>query len=429
MSNAAAPVSRSHADETPKVIEVVSAKAPITFGLVVLALAAAQLFGTQEGSTTFRFATGTDFFKIPNLTVPTTTTTWVLVGVLAVLTVESARRYLSRRRTPGWFIALFAVVAMTAFLTWAAAGATLPVAGLFSGTILLAVPLVFGAMGGVLGERVGVVNIAIEGQLLAGAFSAAVAASITGSPWLGLLGALVAGALVGLVLAVFSISYWVEQVIVGVVLNVLVLGFTNFMFGQILTQHADTLNSPPRLSPWAIPLLGEIPLVGPVLFRQSPLVYLLYVVVAVLAWALYRTKWGLRVRAVGEHPKAADTVGINVIATRYRTVILAGAIAGVGGAFFSLVAVQGFNREMTGGAGYIALAAVIFGKWDPVRAMLAALLFGFASNLQGTLGVIGAPVPSEFMLMLPYLVTLLAVAGFVGRSRAPAATGVPYRKS
>lgn len=425
MSTATAPT----ADDTPKVIDVVSPKTLVVFALVVVALTAMQLFGTQEGSSTFRFATSTDFFAIPNLTVPTTATVWVLVAVLAVITAESLRRLLTHRRTPGWLIAVFAVVAMTAFLTWSGAGATLPVVGLFSGTILLAVPLVFGAMGGVLGERVGVVNIAIEGQLLAGAFTAAVVASMFGSAWAGVLGAMLAGALVGLVLAVFAITYWVEQVIVGVVLNVLVIGFTNFMFGQVLTENSDTLNSPERLTPWAVPLLSDIPLVGPVLFKQSPLVYLLYVVVAVLAWSLYKTKWGLRVRAVGEHPKAADTVGIKVIATRYRTVILAGAIAGVGGAFYSLVAVQGFNREMTGGAGYIALAAVIFGKWDPIKATLAALLFGFASNLQGTLSVIGAPVPSEFMLMLPYLVTLLAVAGFVGKSRAPAATGIPYRKS
>ena len=151
--------------------------------------------------------------------------------------------------------------------------------------------------------------------------------------------------------------------------------------------------------------------------------------VAVVSYAIYRTKWGLRVRAVGEHPKAADTVGIKVNRTRYRTVLLAGAIAGMGGAFYTLVSVQQFNREMTGGAGYIALAAVIFGKWDPVRATLAALLFGFASNLQGVLSVIGSPVPSQFMLMLPYLVTIFAVAGLVGRSRAPAAVGLPYLKT
>jgi simple sugar transport system permease protein len=238
----------------------------------------------------------------------------------------------------------------------------------------------------------------------------------------------VAGALVALILGLFAITYFVDQVIVGVVLNVLVVGLTNFLFRQVLTPNSETLNSPERLRAVPIPILGDIPLIGPIFFRQTPLVYLLYIVVAVVAYALYRTRWGLRVRAVGEHPKAADTVGIKVNRTRYRTILLAGAIAGLGGAYFSLVSVAGFNREMTGGAGYIALAAVIFGKWDPVRATLAALLFGFASNLQGVLSALGSPVPSQFMLMLPYVITIFAVAGLVGRSRPPAADGVPYKQ-
>jgi general nucleoside transport system permease protein len=303
------------------------------------------------------------------------------------------------------------------------------VVGLLGGSLALAVPLVFGAMGGVLGERSGVVNIAIDGQLLAGAFAAALVGSVTGSIWGGMIGALVAGGLVALLLALFAVSYYVDQIIVGVVLNVLVIGLTSFMFSQVLAPNAATLNAPPRLRTIAIPLLSEIPLVGPVLFRQPLIVYILYVVVALVTWGLYRTRWGLRLRSVGEHPKAADTVGIRVNRTRFRTVLLAGAIAGLGGAFYTMVSAQAFNREMTGGAGYIALAAVIFGKWDPIRATLAALLFGFASNLQGVLSVLGSPVPSQFMLMLPYVVTIFAVAGLVGRSRPPAAVGLPYRKT
>jgi simple sugar transport system permease protein len=301
-----------------------------------------------------------------------------------------------------------------------------PVVGLFAGAVALAIPLVFGALGGVLGERSGVVNIAIEAQLLFGAFAAAVVASMARTPWVGLLSAMAAGVLVAALLGLFAITYKVDQVIVGVVLNVLVVGLTNFLFRQVLTPNADALNSPERFSIVPIPVLGQIPLIGPALFRQTPLVYLLYVIVAVVSYALYRTRWGLRVRAVGEHPTAADTVGIRVNRTRWRTILLAGAIAGLGGAYFSLVSVSGFNREMTGGAGFIALAAVIFGKWDPIRATLAALLFGFASNLQGVLSVIGSPVPSQFMLMLPYVVTIFAVAGLVGRSRPPAADGVAY---
>ncbi len=225
----------------------------------------------------------------------------------------------------------------------------------------------------------------------------------------------------------FAINYFVDQVIVGVVLNVLVIGLTSFMFSQVLAPNSATLNHPPRFERIPIPVLGDIPLIGPIFFRQTAIVYLLYIAVALVTWALYRSKWGLRVRAVGEHPKAADTVGIRVNRTRFRTILIAGAIAGMGGAFYTLVSVPQFNREMTGGAGYIALAAVIFGKWDPIRATLAALLFGFASNLQGVLSVIGSPVPSQFMLMLPYVVTIFAVAGVVGRSRAPAADGIPYK--
>ncbi len=403
-------------------------KLPIIFGVMAVLLAFLLLRSSHEGDTTFQLSADTDFVTLPDITVPSMVTAWLMVLVCAVVTAESLRRLLTHVRQPTWLPIVFALAWMTGFLSWAAADGRIRVVSLFAGAVALAVPLVFGALGGVLGERAGVVNIAIEGQLLFGAFAAAVTASLTGSPYAGLVAAMVAGALIALILGLFAITYFVDQVIVGVVLNVLVVGLTNFLFRQVLTPNADALNSPDRIRAFPIPVLGEIPLIGPILFRQTPLVYLLYAVVALVAYALYRTRWGLRVRAVGEHPKAADTVGIKVIRTRYRTVLLAGAIAGLGGAYFSLVSVAGFNREMTGGAGYIALAAVIFGKWDPIRATLAALLFGFATNLQGVLSAIGSPVPSQFMLMLPYLVTIFAVAGLVGRSRPPAADGVPYRQ-
>ncbi|MDZ5662888.1 ABC transporter permease [Nocardioides sp. S-58] len=403
-------------------------KLPIILGVLTVLLAVVLLRSSHSGSTTFQLAVDSDFVQLPDIVVPSGPTAWVMVVVCLALTAEALRRMLARSRQPLWIPIAFAVAWMIGFLSWAAADGTILVVSLLGGAVALAIPLVFGALGGVLGERAGVVNIAIEGQLLLGAFAAAIAASTTGSPWAGLVAAAVAGALVALVLGLFAITYFVDQVIVGVVLNVLVLGLTNFMFRQVLTPNAETLNSPDRFQRLPIPILGDIPLIGPILFRQTPLVYVLYVVVALVAYALYRTRWGLRVRAVGEHPKAADTVGIKVNRTRYRTILLAGLIAGMGGAYYSLVSVSQFNREMTGGAGYIALAAVIFGKWDPIRATLAALLFGFASNLQGVLSAIGSPVPSQFMLMLPYLVTIFAVAGLVGRSRPPAADGVPYRQ-
>lgn len=417
-------------EETPiaGVTTVVDKKAPVLFGALTLGLLLIVLLAGESGDTTFRLATGTDFFEIPEITVPAVATTWLMVVLCGLCTAWAVRLYLARHRTPLWLVALFAVIWMIGFLTWAAAGATIPVVGLLAGSLALAVPLVFGALGGVLGERAGVVNIAIDGQLLAGAFAAALVGSVVGVTWAGVGASMVAGMLVAALLGLFAINYFVDQVIVGVVLNVLVIGLTSFMFTQVLAPNAADLNSPPRFKSLPIPVLGDIPLIGPIFFRQTAIVYVLYVTVALVTWALYRSKWGLRVRAVGEHPKAADTVGIKVNATRWRTILIAGAIAGMGGAFYTLVSVPQFNREMTGGAGYIALAAVIFGKWDPIRATLAALLFGFASNLQGVLSVIGSPVPSQFMLMLPYVVTIFAVAGLVGKSRPPAADGVPYRK-
>ncbi|HEY0891046.1 MAG TPA: ABC transporter permease [Nocardioides sp.] len=414
---------------TPAVVTPTSAKPSILFGIVTVLLGVLVLLAPRDEDTTFRLATDSDFVQLPEITVPADAATWVLVLLLAACTALAVWQRATGRRTPLWLTVVFAVAAVTAFLCWAAAGGTLPVIGLLGGAVALAVPLTFGALGGVLGERAGVVNIAIDGQLLFGAFAAALVGSIVGSTWAGLAGAMAAGALVALLLGVFAISYYVDQVIVGVVLNVLVIGITSFMFSQVLAPNSAELNSPPRFERMPIPVLGDIPVVGPILFRQTVLVYLMYAAVALVAWALYRTKWGLRVRAVGEHPKAADTVGINVNRTRYRTLLLGGLIAGAGGATYTLVSVSQFNREMTGGAGYIALAAVIFGKWDPIRATLAALLFGFASNLQGVLSVLGSPVPSQFMLMLPYVVTVFAVAGLVGHSRAPAADGVPYRKA
>ena len=421
-----------HALDEPVVLEktiVVSWKAPIAYAVFTVLLLLLVLFGSRDASTTFRLSAATDAVKLGDVTVPAVLTGWVTVILLAILTVYSVILVQAKRRVPLWLTVVFALVFLFGFLTWAAAGSTIPVTGLLFGAVSLAVPLIYGSLAGVIGERVGVVNIAIEGQLLAGAFSAAVVASITRQPWLGLIAAMIAGVLVAFVLAAFSIKYFVDQVIVGVVLNVLVVGLTSFFYSQVLVANAATLNTPPRFDRIPLPLLSDIPIIGPVLFRQTVIVYLMYIAVALVYIGLFHTKWGLRLRAVGEHPQAADTVGIKVNRTRFWNVALAGAIAGLGGTFFTIGSGIAFNKEMTAGAGYIALAAVIFGQWDPIKATLAALLFGFASNLQNTLSVIGSPVPSEFMLMLPYVVTILAVAGFVGKSRAPAASGRPYIKS
>ncbi|MBO9569950.1 MAG: ABC transporter permease [Cellulomonas iranensis] len=413
----------------PRLVTVVSRKVPVVLAVVTALFALLLTLRAREGDATFRLSSSGDLVALPSIDVPGTATGWVAVVLMALLAAFAFLRVAGRRKVPGWVSAVFAVLFLVGFLAWAAAGSPndVPLVRVIGGSVLLAVPIVFGALGGVIGERVGVVNIAIEGQLLAGAFCAAVAGSVTGSPWAGVVAAVVAGVLVSLVLGVFTITYKVNQVIVGVVLNVLVIGVTSFLYSQVLVSNPE-LNSTTRFSNVAIPGLSHIPVIGPSLFNQSLIVYLMYLVVPGVWYALYRTRWGLRVRAVGEHPKAADTVGIKVERTRYLALMVAGAIAGIGGAFYTVVSVSSFGKEMTAGAGFIALAAVIFGKWDPVRAALAALLFGFASNLEGALSIVGAPVPSQFMLMLPYVVTLLAVAGLVGRSRAPAATGQPYVK-
>jgi len=421
-------------DAAPIVLEktqLKSWKVPIALGAFAVISILLFLVLHRGGETTFTFSGSGTAVALPNLVVPTNGTTLAITIVLIVLAVISALLVSRRGRVPLWFTGLYALLFVIAFLTWAAGGGhslPLPITGLLIGTVSLSVPLVFGALGGVIGERAGVVNVAIEGQLLAGAFTAAMVASMTGSIWAGLFAAVVAGVLVSFVLAAFAITYFVDQVIVGVVLNVLVLGLTNFLYSEVLARNAPVLNHPPTLPSLPIPGLSAIPVIGPVLFDQSIIVYLMYVAVFVVWYALFHTRWGLRVRSVGEHPKAADTVGINVSSTRFWNVSLAGAIVGLGGAYFTLGSVGPFSQNMTGGQGFIALAAVIFGRWDPIRATLAALLFGFATNLQNVLGIAGSPVPSEFMLMLPYVVTIFAVAGLVGYSRAPAADGKPYIK-
>ncbi|WAA64957.1 ABC transporter permease [Microbacterium oxydans] len=404
-------------------------KAPIVLAAAAALLALLFLAVPRDGISTFRLSDPSSALALPDVALPTASTFWVVFGILVVLTVGAFLRAWTYRAPGLWLVIAYSVLAVFAFLVWASAGGLVPVTSLLFGAVSLSVPLVFGALGGVIGERAGVVNVAIEGQLLLGAFSAALLSSITGNPFVGLVGAMIGGVLVASVLAAFAIKYLVEQVIVGVVLNVLVTGLTGFLYGALLAPNEQTLNTPVRFPRFEIPLLSDIPIIGPVLFNQTFIGYLMFITVAVVAWGLYRTRWGLRLRAVGEHPQAADTVGIKVNPTRFWNVLLAGAIAGMGGAYFTLVSVPQFGKDMTAGLGFIALAAVIFGRWDPIRATLAALLFGFATNLQNLLSILKTPIPGEFMLMLPYVVTLLAVAGFAGQIKAPAADGKPYIKS
>jgi general nucleoside transport system permease protein len=370
-------------------------------------------------------ARGKTFFTLPDLVVPTQSTAYVLAAVCAFLAGVQLTRGFSRRFN--LVLGIVALIFVFAFLVWAAEGRSLSLLGMLQSTLLRSVPITFGALSGVLCERAGVINIAIEGMLLSAAFAGSVAASVTGNLWIGLLAGAAVGGLVAGLLALLSIRYRVDQIVAGTVINILALGLTSYLTDQFLQRNQE-LNNPGRFQNVRIPLLSDIPILGPVVFNNNIFVYLMLLIVAVTFVALFYTRWGLRVRAVGEHPRAADTVGIRVLFTRYRNVILGGIVAGIGGAYFSLGAVGRFEEGMTAGRGFIGLAAMIFGRWNPIGAFGAALIFGFADSLQVKLNILPVGIPSEFLAMAPYLVTILVVAGAAHRVRPPAADGKPYVK-
>ena len=394
-------------------------------GLVLLAL----VFSTS-GQARFALSNAFDEIQLPTVTVPGLPT----VILCAVLCLLAGAGFLSGRLTgklPALAGTIGGVAFVLGFLTWAAAGRDLPfpVSNQFAGTLALATPLVFGALCGVLCERSGVVNVSIEGQFLTAAFAAAVVGSITNSIVGALIAAMIAGVFMAALLALFSIKYLVNQVVLGVVLNLLAAGLTGFLFDQLVQPEGSKYNSAPIMETISIPLLSKIPFFGPVLFEQTVLAYLAAVSVFVVWGLVFKTKWGLRVRAVGEHPQAADTVGIRVRATRWSAVLAGGVFSGLGGAFFTLGSTGAFTKEFTVGNGFIALAALIMGRWHPVWATLMALFFGFVTQMASQLQTLNTPVPSQFLLLLPYVATIIAVAGLVGRVRAPAADGTPYEKA
>ncbi len=350
---------------------------------------------------------------------------FIVAGILAFLGGWVLRR--SHVKWTNLALAIGLALFALAFLTWAAAGGSFNLTGMLRSTVILSVPVTLGALTGLMCERVAVINIAIEGQLLTAAFVGTIVGSAWGI-WAGLVGAMLTGALLGAVLAVLAIRFRVDQIIAGVVINIFALGITSFLARRVLAEAQD-LNSPGRFTSFKIPILGDIPVVGSMFFDHNMFVYVTFILVIVLHFGLFYTRWGLRSRSVGEHPEAADTVGINVYRTRYRNVILGGFIAGFGGAFLTLAQVSRFEENLTAGIGFIGLAAMIFGRWMPIGVLGAGLVFGFARALQQKLGIVGTPIPSEFLSMTPYLVTLIVVAGVVGKARPPAADGQPYIKN
>ncbi len=301
---------------------------------------------------------------------------------------------------------------------------------LFAMTFRVAAPLLLAALGGLFSERAGVVNIALEGIMTIGAFFALATTLATQNPWLGMLAAMISGMAIAAIHAVVSIKFMADQTVSGVAINILGAGLTAFLL-NVFYGHGG--QSPHIDIAWQIPrafeFLKPIPWIGPILGGHNVLVYVAFALVPISSFILFKTPLGLRLRAVGEHPRAADTLGVNVYAVRYFGVIVSGMLGGLGGAILSIGESSSFLEGMIAGRGFIALAAVIFGKWKPVGTMLACLLFGFTSGLQIVVQVMNISQISPMILAtIPYFLTILALAGFVGKSEGPAASGKPYSK-
>ena len=408
--------------------ERIGFKSPVVMGFVgAVVLFFFGILG-REGEVAFEISRRTDAIQIPAIPVDSSTLGVVSGILMLAIAAFSLSLSLKNRRTPIWISSIYGLIGVVALLGWLAAGAAVPIAFIAGTALVLAVPIMLGAMGGIMCERVGVTNIAIEAQLLTGAFMAAVVSSITDNFFFGLFSAMFGAALVSMVLAVFAIKYLAQQIIVGVVLNVLMIGITNFLYQQWLTEDGENVNFPGTMDIIRIPFLSDIPVIGPVLFENRLTVFLALIIVPTLYFVLFKTKLGLRARAVGEHPLAADTVGINVGRTRFWWVTLGGMSAGLGGAALTIGNAGAFGREMSGGFGFIALAVVILGRWHPISAALAALLFGFSIILRVWANQVSPGIPTDFITMVPYIVTIIAVVGFVGQSRPPKALAVPYSK-
>jgi simple sugar transport system permease protein len=402
-----------------------------TFALLGVIDIAVFGFYAHSGDAVFALSLPGASPHVPSIHVPGAPACYLLGAISVGLAVLRALVDLSRR---GRRLTIAAVLLcfLLSLLCWADAGnsvGSLNVVDLLQGSLTSSIPLILGALAGCMCERSGVINIAIEGQLLFGAFTGAAVASVFGVTAFGLIGGMLAGGLLGLILGLFAIAFLVDQIVLGVVLNVLAAGLTGYLYDRIMQPYASTFNAGNTFGTIKIPVLGSIPIIGPVLFDSNVLLYITYALIFLVQVGLFSTSWGLRVRAVGEHPTAADTVGIRVQWTRYRNVILGGMIAGIGGVQLTVGSVGFFNKDISSGLGYIALAAMIFGRWTPLGSVAAALLFGFSFQLQTTLGILSVPVPSFILLMVPYVATIVAVAGLVGRVRPPAADGRPYVKA
>lgn len=364
---------------------------------------------------------GNNYGALPGLVVPT----GLVCTVLAVVLAAIGGMQLAGLGRQAWLLGLAVFAFVLAFMVWAARGNTLDVVNVVESALLSSIPIAIGAQSGVVCERAGVINIAIEGQMLTAAFVSTLMGGLTGSVVVALASGILAGALLGWILALLSLKYAVDQIIAGFVIDVFATGFTSYLGVSVLQVHPE-VNASGQIPNLSLGGLSSVPVLGPLLFGNNVFVYLMVVLVIAVHVALFYTRWGLRARSVGEHPIAAATVGINPIRIRYFNVILGGAFAGLAGTYFTLGATGRFDQTMTSGQGFIALVAVILGGWNPIGAFLAALLFGFAVSLQTVLGIFNVNIDPNLLSTIPYLVTILAVAGIVGRTRPPAADGQPY---
>jgi len=359
---------------------------------------------------------------------------WLVAGIasMAVAVLQLVRGAAFRWRP--WLLVVIAPW-ITAVLAALLEGKTAILTNVLAGSLEASTPITMAALAGILSERSGMLNIALEGKMLVGAFVGALVSSIvymvTGNvlvaTLIAVVTAMLAGGLLGLLLGWLGIRHKVDQIIAGTVINIGAVGITNVVFLRIL-QHNTEFNSPPSVEAMRIPLLADIPVIGPILFDAKPYVYVGYILVLFLTYMIYRTRWGLRLRASGEKPAAAGTVGINVIAIRYRALFFAGLISGLAGSYLSMSTAGSFQMEMTAGKGFIGLAAMIFGAWHPIGAFFAALVFGFADAIQSLLSILGVAVPPQLLASVPYVVTIIVVAGVVGRVRGPASAGQRYEQ-
>jgi simple sugar transport system permease protein len=366
----------------------------------------------------------TQFGKDESLVdLPSRATLWAL-GMFCMF--SAAYQWVRGAQGTGLAAGLVGFFAISALLIWATRGSSLSLFAMLRESIVRATPLILGALSGLWCEKSGVVNIAIEGMMLSGAFTAVAATSMSGSLWVGIVAAVLTGGLMASLHAVLSIKYQVDQIISGTVINILAVGATRYMNIRLLTPSGN--NAPGTFSVISVPVLSKIPVLGRMFFEHQPTVFLMFILVAAVAVIMAYTTWGLRTRAIGEHPRAADTLGVHVNRMRYINVIIGGMIAGIGGAYFSLGEVGRFEDNMTNGKGFVALAALIFGKWTALGGMAAGLLFGFADALQDKMQILDVGIPPEFLQMTPYVLTVIVLAGVIGRAIPPAAVGQPYEK-